>query len=328
MILTGETEVLREIHYTASVVSEWLRMAQWWNDTDRGNWSTGRKASYSVGGRRMNEYGALVEWYWQAKLKYWEKNFIQPQWWLNDWEWNIGGMILTGETEVLGEKLYTASVVVEWLRMEHWRNDTDRRNWSRGRKTIQRRLSLNDWEWSFDGMILTGETEVLGEKHYRASVTCRMNECGALVKWYWQEKAEDLWENPVPVPDSSPYLTFIDVGSIFGLLEFVLPSSPSLLRFLDVCCFFPLHFVCLFFFLSIPYLHCPDWFSCAQTEGAKDWGGFLYDTSTLWVGFPFTCLLVFILTTRTVIRLHGFELFGDFEEWMVKNLEGSVRDKP
>jgi hypothetical protein len=33
----------------------------WWNDTDRGNWSTGRKTLYSVGGRWMNKYGALVE---------------------------------------------------------------------------------------------------------------------------------------------------------------------------------------------------------------------------------------------------------------------------
>ena len=49
-------------------------MEQWWNDTDRGNWSTGRKTLYSVGGRWMNGYGAMVEWYWQGKLKYWEKN--------------------------------------------------------------------------------------------------------------------------------------------------------------------------------------------------------------------------------------------------------------
>jgi len=39
-------------------------------------------------------------------------------------------MMLTGETEVLGEKYYTASVVVEWKSMEHWWNDTDRGNWS------------------------------------------------------------------------------------------------------------------------------------------------------------------------------------------------------
>jgi hypothetical protein len=47
-------------------------------------------------------------------------------------------MILTGETEVLGEK-HTASVVDEVV-------------------------------WSNCGMILTGETEVRGEKHYTASV--------------------------------------------------------------------------------------------------------------------------------------------------------------
>jgi hypothetical protein len=33
------------------------------------NWSTGRKTLYSVGGRWMNEYGALVEWYWQGKTE-------------------------------------------------------------------------------------------------------------------------------------------------------------------------------------------------------------------------------------------------------------------
>ena len=29
---------------------------------------------------------------------------------------------------------------------------------------------MNEWVWNFDGMILTGETEVLGEKHYTALV--------------------------------------------------------------------------------------------------------------------------------------------------------------
>ena len=33
------------------------------------NWSTGRKTLYSVGGRWMSEYGAMVEWYWQGKRK-------------------------------------------------------------------------------------------------------------------------------------------------------------------------------------------------------------------------------------------------------------------
>jgi hypothetical protein len=36
-------------------------MEQWWNDTDRGNRSTGRKTLYSVGGRWMNGYEAMVE---------------------------------------------------------------------------------------------------------------------------------------------------------------------------------------------------------------------------------------------------------------------------
>jgi len=36
----GKTEVLREKYYTAWVVDEWMRMEQWWNDTDRDHWST------------------------------------------------------------------------------------------------------------------------------------------------------------------------------------------------------------------------------------------------------------------------------------------------
>jgi len=36
MILTGETEVVGEKHYTAWVVDERMNMDEWWNDTDRG----------------------------------------------------------------------------------------------------------------------------------------------------------------------------------------------------------------------------------------------------------------------------------------------------
>jgi hypothetical protein len=54
-----------------------------------------------------------------------------------EWLWSIGGMILTGETEVLGEKHNTALVVDGWMSMEHWWNGTDRGNWSTGRKTCQ-----------------------------------------------------------------------------------------------------------------------------------------------------------------------------------------------
>jgi hypothetical protein len=43
----------------------------------------------------MNEYGAMVEWYWQ------------------------------GKTEVMGEKLYAAWVVNGWMRMEQWCNNND-----------------------------------------------------------------------------------------------------------------------------------------------------------------------------------------------------------
>jgi len=52
------------------------------------------------------------------------------QWW-NDTdrgEWSNGGMILVGETEVLGEKHYTAWVVDGWMSVEQWWDDTDRGN--------------------------------------------------------------------------------------------------------------------------------------------------------------------------------------------------------
>jgi len=62
------------------------------------NWSTGRKTLYSVGGRWMIEYGAMLEWYWQ------------------------------GKTEVLGEKHFKVWVVDEWMSMEQWWNDTVRGN--------------------------------------------------------------------------------------------------------------------------------------------------------------------------------------------------------
>ena len=45
---------------------------------------------------------------------------------MDGWVWSNGGMILTGETEVLGEKHYTAWVVDGWMSMEQWWNDTDR----------------------------------------------------------------------------------------------------------------------------------------------------------------------------------------------------------
>jgi len=92
----GKTEVKGEKHHIASVVDEWMSMEHWWNDTDSGNWSTRRKTLYSVGGRWLNEYGALVEWYWQ------------------------------GKTEVFGVKHYTISAVDDGMGMEHWRNNTDR----------------------------------------------------------------------------------------------------------------------------------------------------------------------------------------------------------
>jgi hypothetical protein len=46
----------------------------------------------------------------------------------------IGGMLLPGETELVGDKHYTASVVDGLLSMGNWWNYTDCRNRISGRK--------------------------------------------------------------------------------------------------------------------------------------------------------------------------------------------------
>jgi hypothetical protein len=63
-----------------NVGGRWMNMEPWWNYTDRVNWRTGRKTWYSVGGRWMNEYWAMVELYWWGKLKYRKKNLSKWQW--------------------------------------------------------------------------------------------------------------------------------------------------------------------------------------------------------------------------------------------------------
>jgi hypothetical protein len=38
-----------------------MSMVQWWNDADRENLKNWEKTLYSVGGRWLSEYGAMVE---------------------------------------------------------------------------------------------------------------------------------------------------------------------------------------------------------------------------------------------------------------------------
>jgi len=48
-------------------------------------------------------------------------------------------MILTGETEILGEKHYIAWMVDEWMSVEQWWNDTDRGKLKSCEKNIMQR---------------------------------------------------------------------------------------------------------------------------------------------------------------------------------------------
>jgi hypothetical protein len=59
---------------------------------------------------------------------------------VDEWVWSIGGTILTVETEQLAKKTQTPSLSLQSALTIYWWNDTDR------------------------------GTEVLGEKHYTASV--------------------------------------------------------------------------------------------------------------------------------------------------------------
>ena len=143
MLLTGETEVLGKKHYSTWVVDGWMSMEQWWNHTDRGHRSAGRKTFYNMGGRWMDEYGAMVECYSQ------------------------------GKTEVLGEKHYTTWVVDGWMSMEQWWNDTDRGNWSAGRKTL---YSVGGrWTNQFGGMILIVDNPIPDTRQYPSGTVSTTN---------------------------------------------------------------------------------------------------------------------------------------------------------
>ena len=77
------------------------------------NWSAGRKTLYSVGGGWMDEYGAVVEWYWQENTELLgEKHYTV--WVVDGWMDEYGAVVKCywqEKTEVLGEKNYTMLVV-------------------------------------------------------------------------------------------------------------------------------------------------------------------------------------------------------------------------
>ena len=113
-----------------------MSMEQWWNVTDSENWNTGREKLYSLCGRWMNVYGALVVWHWQGETEVLVgKHCIV---------WVVGedgyvGMVewyCQEEAEVLGGKHYIVWVLGEWMGMERWWNGTGRGNLSFERKTI------------------------------------------------------------------------------------------------------------------------------------------------------------------------------------------------
>ena len=129
------------------MIYEWVSMAHWWNDTDRGKLKYWEKNIIQCGWW-MDEYGAMVEWYWQGKTEVLgEKHYTV--WVVDGWVWSNGGMVLAGENWSTREKHYTASLVDEYGAMV-------------------------EWYWQ-------GKTEVLGEKHYTAWV---VDECMSMEQWW------------------------------------------------------------------------------------------------------------------------------------------------
>ena len=123
----GKTEVLGEKHNTAWVVDEWMSMGNGGMILTGENWSTGRKTLYSVSGRWMNDYGAMVEWYWQGKTEVLGEKH-NTAWMVDGWM-EYGAMVewyWQGKTEVLEEKHNTAWVVDGRMHMVQWWNDTDK----------------------------------------------------------------------------------------------------------------------------------------------------------------------------------------------------------
>ena len=60
-----------------------MSVEQYYNDTERANWSIGRKLLFSVGGKWMNVLGAVVEDTDVGNLKYREKKIIV--WLVDKW---------------------------------------------------------------------------------------------------------------------------------------------------------------------------------------------------------------------------------------------------
>ena len=98
-------------------------------------------------------------------------------------------------------KHYIAWGVDEWMGMERWWNGTDRgrrKYWERN--IIYCGWQVNEWVWSIDGMILTGENWSTGRETLYSVGGSWMKGYGALVEWYWQGKTEVLGENLVTLP--------------------------------------------------------------------------------------------------------------------------------
>ena len=100
------------------------------------------------------------------------------------WVWGNGGMILTGETEVLGEKYYTAWVVGGWMGIDQWWNGTDRgRLWYWEKNILQLGWQVVGWVWSNGGMIVTGKLKYW-EKKISSVGDRRMEGYGVMVDRY------------------------------------------------------------------------------------------------------------------------------------------------
>jgi len=163
------------------------------------NWSAGRK-TYSVGGRWMNDYGAMVEWYWQGKTEVVGRktSYSLGGRWMNEygtmveWYWQ-------GKSEVVGRKtsysvggrwMNEYGTMVEW----YWQGKSEvvgsETSYSVGGRWMNEYGTMVEWYWQ-------GKSEVVGRKTSYSVGGRWMNEYRAMVEWYWQGKTEVHVQKPV-----------------------------------------------------------------------------------------------------------------------------------
>jgi hypothetical protein len=117
-------------------------------------------------------------------------------------------MVLTGETEVLGEKHYTAWVVDGWMGMEQWWNDISR------------------WTDQFSGMIPIVDNRIPDKRQYLSIILFSTN-----TDIYWpgiEPDSSSLWSQQPHHVSSSRRIATSRKHVTFGAVGHFMSATPNL----------------------------------------------------------------------------------------------------